>query len=103
MSVEDGTRFSTGSASKVSTRSRCPGTVSAESAVPQAEQLYADAVGARHDVSTTCGSSICIHRGPDITRPGATVLVDRKRAQIGGRVPDPGRRPTGLATPLLGP
>jgi arginine decarboxylase len=47
-------------------------------AVPEAEKLYADAVGARQVVFTTCGSSISIHTALlTITGPGRTVLVDR--------------------------
>src|SRR3954447_24110003 len=50
----------------------------AKQAVPEAEKLYADAVGAREVVFTTCGSSISIHTALlTITGPGQTVLVDR--------------------------
>jgi arginine decarboxylase len=50
----------------------------AKQAVPEAERLYADAIGARQAVFTTCGSSISIHTAIlTITGPGRTVLVDR--------------------------
>jgi arginine decarboxylase len=53
-------------------------TISAKQAVPEAEARYADAVGARHAVFTTCGSSISIHTAVlTVTGPGRTVLVDR--------------------------
>ena len=52
--------------------------ISAKSAVPQAEELFADAVGAREVVFTTCGSSISIHTAMlTVTGPGRTILVDR--------------------------
>jgi arginine/lysine/ornithine decarboxylase len=52
--------------------------ISAKSAVPQAEELLADAVGARQAVFTTCGSSISIHTAMlTVTGPGRTILVDR--------------------------
>ncbi len=52
--------------------------IMAKSVVPDAEARYADAVGARQAVFTTCGSSISIHTAMlTVTRPGATVLVDR--------------------------
>src|SRR3954471_16037311 len=52
--------------------------VTAKSAVPDAEKLYADAVGARHAVFTTCGSSISIHTAMlTVTGPGQKILVDR--------------------------
>jgi arginine decarboxylase len=51
---------------------------SAKSAVPQAEELFADAVGARQAVFTTCGSSISIHTAVlTVTGPGRTILIDR--------------------------
>jgi arginine decarboxylase len=51
---------------------------SAKQAVPEAEALYADAVGARQVVFTTCGSTISIHTAVmTVTGPGRTVLVDR--------------------------
>lgn len=50
----------------------------AKNAVPEAEQLYAKAVGAERAIFTTCGSSISIHTAlTSITGPGRTVLVDR--------------------------
>src|SRR3954452_5530448 len=52
--------------------------IMAKSVVGEAEQLYADAVGARHAVFTTCGSSISIHVGMlTVAGPGDKVLVDR--------------------------
>ncbi|MBO3737774.1 aminotransferase class I/II-fold pyridoxal phosphate-dependent enzyme [Actinoplanes flavus] len=52
--------------------------ISAKSAVPEAEELFADAVGARQAVFTTCGSSISIHTAMlTVTGPGRTILVDR--------------------------
>jgi arginine/lysine/ornithine decarboxylase len=52
--------------------------IMAKSAVPEAEALYAEAVGARHAVFTTCGSSISIHTAMlTVTGPGRKVLVDR--------------------------
>jgi arginine/lysine/ornithine decarboxylase len=52
--------------------------ISAKSAVPEAEKLFADAVGARQAVFTTCGSSISIHTAMlTVTGPGRTILVDR--------------------------
>src|SRR3954466_14367628 len=50
----------------------------AKSSVPEAEELYADAVGAKQAVFTTCGSSISIHTAIlTISGPGDKVLVDR--------------------------
>lgn len=50
----------------------------AKSAVPEAEKLYAEAVGARDAVFTTCGSSISVHTAMlTIIGPGDKVLVDR--------------------------
>jgi arginine/lysine/ornithine decarboxylase len=50
----------------------------AKEAVPEAEKLYADAVGARDAVFTTCGSSISIHTVMlTLLGPGDKVLVDR--------------------------
>src|SRR3954465_4036782 len=50
----------------------------AKSSVPEAEELYADAVGAKQAVFTTCGSSISIHTAVlTIAGPGQKVLVDR--------------------------
>src|SRR3954466_14991423 len=50
----------------------------AKSSVPEAEELYADAVGAKQAVFTTCGSSISIHTAVlTIAGPGKKVLVDR--------------------------
>jgi arginine/lysine/ornithine decarboxylase len=50
----------------------------AKTAVSDAEDLYAEAVGARHAVFTTCGSSISIHTAVlTVVGPGQKVLVDR--------------------------
>jgi arginine decarboxylase len=50
----------------------------AKSAVPDAEKLYAEAVGAKHVIFTTCGSSISIHTAMlTVAGPGQKVLVDR--------------------------
>jgi arginine decarboxylase len=47
-------------------------------AVPEAEALLADAVGAREAVFTTCGPSISIHTSMlTVGGPGRKVLVDR--------------------------
>lgn len=44
----------------------------------EAETLFAEAVGARDAVFTTCGSSISIHTAVlTVTGPGRTILVDR--------------------------
>jgi arginine decarboxylase len=52
--------------------------IMAKQAVSEAEELMADAVGARHAVFTTCGSSISIHVAMlTVTGPGKKVLVDR--------------------------
>src|SRR6195952_4886857 len=52
--------------------------IMAKSSVSAAEALYADAVGAREAVFTTCGSSISIHTAMlTITGPGKKILVDR--------------------------
>ncbi|WP_270888208.1 aminotransferase class I/II-fold pyridoxal phosphate-dependent enzyme [Pedococcus sp. 5OH_020] len=52
--------------------------IMAKSSVGEAEDLYAEAVGARQAIFTTCGSSISIHVGLlTIAGPGSTVLVDR--------------------------
>jgi arginine decarboxylase len=52
--------------------------ISAKSAVPEAEALLADALGARQAVFTTCGSSISIHTAMlTVTGPGKKILVDR--------------------------
>jgi arginine decarboxylase len=52
--------------------------IMAKSSVSDAEELYADAVGARHAVFTTCGSSISIHTAMlTVTGPGQKILVDR--------------------------
>src|SRR6266480_2295625 len=52
--------------------------IMAKSAVSTAEELYADAVGAKHAVFTTCGSSISIHTALlTVAGPGRKVLVDR--------------------------
>src|SRR3954470_19380250 len=52
----------------------------AKSVVPDAEELYAEAVGARHAVFTTCGSSISI---------GLPLLVDEAWGGHFGFHPDP--------------
>jgi arginine decarboxylase len=50
----------------------------AKSSVSDAEALYADAVGAKQAVFTTCGSTISIHTAIlTISGPGEKVLVDR--------------------------
>jgi arginine/lysine/ornithine decarboxylase len=50
----------------------------AKKAVPEAEELFADAVGARQAVFLTCGSSISIHTAIlTVAGPGRKVLVDR--------------------------
>src|SRR3954453_6007748 len=50
----------------------------AKSSVPDAEALFADAVGAKQAVFTTCGSSISIHTAVlTATGPGKKILVDR--------------------------
>lgn len=52
--------------------------ISAKQAVPDAEALFADAVGARQAVFTTCGSSISIHTAMlTVTGPGRKILIDR--------------------------
>ncbi|MDG6103789.1 aminotransferase class V-fold PLP-dependent enzyme [Dactylosporangium aurantiacum] len=52
--------------------------ISAKQAVPDAEALFADAVGARKAVFTTCGSSISIHTAMlTVTGPGRKILIDR--------------------------
>jgi arginine/lysine/ornithine decarboxylase len=52
--------------------------ITAKTAVPDAEALLADAVGARRAVFTTCGSSISIHTAVlTVTGPGRKLLVDR--------------------------
>jgi arginine decarboxylase len=50
----------------------------AKQSAGEAEELFADAVGARHVVFTTCGSSISIHTAMlTVTGPGRKILVDR--------------------------
>jgi arginine decarboxylase len=52
--------------------------IMAKSSVSDAEELYADAVGARQAIFTTCGSSISIHTAMlTVTGPGKKILVDR--------------------------
>jgi hypothetical protein len=52
--------------------------IMAKSSVGEAEELYAQAVGARHAVFTTCGSSISIHTAIlTLAGPGSRILVDR--------------------------
>jgi arginine decarboxylase len=52
--------------------------ITAKSATSEAEELMADAVGAKQAVFTTCGSSISIHTAMlTVTGPGKKVLVDR--------------------------
>jgi len=52
--------------------------IMAKSVVGESEELYAEAVGARKAIFTTCGSSISIHVALlTILRPGSVVLVDR--------------------------
>ena len=52
--------------------------ITAKQAVAEAEELMAEAVGARQAVFTTCGSSISIHTAMlTVTGPGRKVLIDR--------------------------
>jgi arginine decarboxylase len=52
--------------------------ITAKQSVGEAEELFADAVGARQVVFTTCGSSISIHTALlTVTGPGQKILVDR--------------------------
>jgi arginine decarboxylase len=52
--------------------------IMAKSVVPEAEKLYADAIGAREVLFTTCGSSISIHTALlSVAGPRSTVLIDR--------------------------
>jgi arginine decarboxylase len=52
--------------------------IMAKPSVSEAEELYAEAVGARQAVFTTCGSSISIHTAMlTVTGPGQKILVDR--------------------------
>jgi arginine decarboxylase len=52
--------------------------ITAKQVVGEAEDLLADAIGARHAVFTTCGSSISIHAAMlTVTGPGRKILVDR--------------------------
>ncbi|MDG4825617.1 hypothetical protein O7635_27535 [Asanoa sp. WMMD1127] len=52
--------------------------ISAKQAVGKAERLFAEAIGARDTVFTTCGSSISVHTAVlTVTGPGRTMLVDR--------------------------
>jgi arginine/lysine/ornithine decarboxylase len=52
--------------------------ITAKQEVSAAEELLADAVGARQAVFTTCGSSISIHTAMlTVTGPGKKILVDR--------------------------
>jgi len=52
--------------------------IMAKSSGSEAEELYADAVGVRQAVFTTCGSSISIHTAMlTVTGPGKKILVDR--------------------------
>ncbi|MEV6843552.1 aminotransferase class I/II-fold pyridoxal phosphate-dependent enzyme [Actinoplanes sp. NPDC051411] len=52
--------------------------ITAKQAVPDAERLLADAVGAREAVFTTCGSSISIHTAMlTVTGPDKKILIDR--------------------------
>ena len=52
--------------------------IMAKASVSPAEDLYADAVGARHAVFTTCGSSISIHVALlTVSGPGRKVIIDR--------------------------
>src|SRR4051812_37549088 len=52
--------------------------ITAKQAVSDAEQLMAEAVGARQAVFTTCGSSISIHTAMlTVTGPGKKILIDR--------------------------
>ncbi|MBO0811516.1 MAG: aminotransferase class V-fold PLP-dependent enzyme, partial [Microlunatus sp.] len=50
----------------------------AKSAVSEAEELYADAIGAKQVIFTTCGSTVSIHTSVlTVAGPGRKVLVDR--------------------------
>jgi arginine decarboxylase len=52
--------------------------IMAKQVVPEAEALFADAVGADDAIFTTCGSSISIHTAMlTITGPGRKILIDR--------------------------
>lgn len=52
--------------------------ITAKQSVSDAEQLFAEAVGARQAVFTTCGSSISIHTAMlTVTGPGKKILIDR--------------------------
>src|SRR4051794_18373706 len=52
--------------------------IMAKQSVSEAEELMADAVGARHAIFTTAGSSISIHTAMlTVTGPGKKILVDR--------------------------
>jgi arginine decarboxylase len=52
--------------------------ITAKQAVSDAEELLAEAVGARQAVFTTCGSSISIHTAMlTVTGPGKKILIDR--------------------------
>jgi arginine/lysine/ornithine decarboxylase len=52
--------------------------ITAKQSVSEAEELLADAIGARQAVFTTCGSSISIHTAMlTVTGPGKKILVDR--------------------------
>jgi arginine decarboxylase len=52
--------------------------ITAKQSVSDAEELLADAVGAKQAVFTTCGSSISIHTALlTVTGPGKKILVDR--------------------------
>jgi arginine decarboxylase len=52
--------------------------ITAKQAVSDAEELMAEAVGARQAVFTTCGSSISIHTAMlTVTGPGKKILIDR--------------------------
>jgi arginine decarboxylase len=52
--------------------------ITAKESAGEAEELFADAVGARQAIFTTCGSSISIHTAMlTIVGPGKKILVDR--------------------------
>jgi arginine decarboxylase len=52
--------------------------ITAKQSVSDAEELFADAVGAKQAVFTTCGSSISIHTALlTVNGPGKKILVDR--------------------------
>ncbi|WP_285904718.1 aminotransferase class I/II-fold pyridoxal phosphate-dependent enzyme [Paractinoplanes hotanensis] len=52
--------------------------ITAKAAVSEAEELMADAIGAKQAVFTTCGSTVSMHTAMlTVTGPGRKILVDR--------------------------